>query len=266
MINDPQYYPLISIVTVVLNAEQYLEDTILNVARQKGPEIEYLIIDGGSTDGTPKIIQKHIHYIDFMLSESDEGIYDAMNKGIQHAHGELIVMLNAGDMFLPQAFDMIAALYKANNKRYGIYYGDSILLTDHDRQVYRPATVVPWQGMTICHQAMFVHRDVYRSCGRYHLQYRFAADFHFFLRTVRANVPFIHLPEAIVLFRDHGLGEQNKYKSLAESLHGVFSVFGFRSVIAWGYLMSYLQVCVLFQLGRLLRLLRRPYTSKSNSC
>ncbi len=94
-----QTKPLVSIITVVYNAEEYLEETIQSVIGQTFKNIEYIIIDGGSTDGTFDIIKKYEHAIDYYISEKDEGIYDAMNKGIEAANGEWINFMNGGDTF-----------------------------------------------------------------------------------------------------------------------------------------------------------------------
>lgn len=91
--------PLVSIITVVLNGEKYLEETILSVLNQTYDNVEYIIIDGGSTDGTLDIIKKYEHAIDYWVSERDRGIYDTMNKGITVASGEWIELLNAGDFY-----------------------------------------------------------------------------------------------------------------------------------------------------------------------
>ena len=96
--NDIQH-PLVSIITVVLNGESHLEHTINSVLCQTYENLEYIIIDGGSSDGTQDIIRKYQDKIDYWISESDDGIYDAMNKGILQAKGELIGILNSDDWY-----------------------------------------------------------------------------------------------------------------------------------------------------------------------
>jgi len=100
--------PLISIVTVVYNGAKHLEQTILSVLKQSYPNVEYLIIDGGSTDGTLEIIRQYEEAIDYWISETDKGIYDAMNKGISLASGDYIVFLNADDWYERGAIESVA--------------------------------------------------------------------------------------------------------------------------------------------------------------
>ena len=106
--------PLISIITVVYNGEEYLEQTINSVINQTYKNIEYLIIDGGSTDGTLDIIKKYDNHISYSVSESDKGLYDAMNKGISIANGELIGMINSDDWYELDAVELIVNKYLEN--------------------------------------------------------------------------------------------------------------------------------------------------------
>jgi len=103
--------PLVSIVTVVYNGEKYLEQTIRSVINQRYDNIEYIIIDGGSTDGTLDIVEKHEKMIDYWISEPDEGIFDAMNKGIKICRGELIGLINADDYYAPNAIERVVSCY-----------------------------------------------------------------------------------------------------------------------------------------------------------
>ena len=252
-----EHPPLISIVTVTFNAEQHVEQTIQSVTEQSFKGYEYIIIDGASTDRTPTIVSQYQNQISTFLSEPDNGIYDAMNKGIQHARGDLIVLLNAGDFFAPNALERIATLYIQHKKKVAIFYGDSTLLTDKNKTIYRPATVNPAEGMTICHQAMFVHRKIYKQIGTYDLSYRFAADYQFFLRAFNAKTAFYRTPHSLVTFRDHGLGEQNKYRSLIETVQASFQQYGMRSTIFWSYSVNTIRTALLFTLAQLLRKIRR---------
>jgi len=106
--------PLVSIITVVLNGRKTIEQTILSVRNQSYANIEYIIIDGGSTDGTINIIEKYSEGVDFWISESDNGLYDAMNKGIGYANGELIGLLNSDDYYESDAVSRVIEAYKSN--------------------------------------------------------------------------------------------------------------------------------------------------------
>ena len=118
--------PVISIVTVVRNCENTIEDTIINLINQEYPNIEYIVIDGGSTDGTLKKIRKYEKSIDYWISEPDGGIYDAMNKGIDLATGEWVNFMNAGDYFFNNStINLIVSEIRKQN--FDIIYGDFIV-------------------------------------------------------------------------------------------------------------------------------------------
>ena len=115
--------PLVSIITVTYNAEKYLEQTIKSVISQSYKNIEYIIIDGMSSDGTVDIIKRYQKYIAHFSSEPDKGIYDAMNKGIKKANGELIGIINSSDFYEPDAVETVVSAY-LQNKGAGIFHGN----------------------------------------------------------------------------------------------------------------------------------------------
>src|SRR5690554_5042919 len=119
--------PAISIITVVYNGVQHIEQAILSVKNQHYPNLEYIVVDGGSTDGTLNILEKHKQFINHLVSEPDTGISDAFNKGIALATGEVIGILNADDQYFPNTLSSIAAAYSTE----GVYYGNMQLLTNH---------------------------------------------------------------------------------------------------------------------------------------
>lgn len=205
--NSPEI-PLVSIITVVRNGAAHLSEAIESVLGQNWPNLEYIIIDGESTDGTIDLIRQCDAQIDYWVSEPDKGIFDAMNKGIALAHGALIGLLNADDWYEPEVVKTAATAY-LDKKLPGIYYGDKFLIQMDLGQSYEfPASLEFWRGMTVCHQAMFIHRTVYARLGRYDLAYRLAADFDFFVRAMRDGVSFIRLDRFVVNFRDEGASSQ----------------------------------------------------------
>lgn len=151
----------ISIITVCYNAEQLIESTILSVINQTYNNIEYIIIDGKSTDDTLKIIQKYSNYISIIISEPDNGIFDAMNKGLSLASGEFVNFMNAGDVFYSNT--VIEQLFNKyhEDKFVGFIFGKT---ADIDGKVVNmlPFTRNPkkFKGMGICHQAIFVRRTI----------------------------------------------------------------------------------------------------------
>ena len=167
MNDNIDHRPLISIITVVRNGRDVIEQTIRSVFDQRYPNIEYIIIDGGSTDGTVEIIRKYADRLSFWTSEPDSGIYDAMNKALDHVHGEGHLFLNAGDYFVGDAIPQMPGLpcYIRVCKK-------SILgfIRPYRRKSYR-------LGLPYCHQGvLFETRGI-----RYNVAYRVAADYNYYL-------------------------------------------------------------------------------------
>jgi glycosyltransferase involved in cell wall biosynthesis len=164
--------PVISIISVVYNAESHLEQTLLSIVKQTYQNIEIVIVDGGSTDGTIDIIKKYEKRISYWISEPDKGIYDAMNKAVTVITGDWVNFIGAGDILL-NVFHKVAPLLKKNNT---IYYGD----------VYRNDTLKVFNGkfnafkfsrIAICHQAILYPASVYRKYT-FDLKYKSNSDHH----------------------------------------------------------------------------------------
>lgn len=233
--------PLVSVVTVVKNGAPHLTECMESVFTQSWPNVEYIVIDGGSTDATLDIIRSFEDRIDYWVSEPDRGIFDAMNKGLAIANGELIGLLNADDWYEPGALEAAATAYLEKGIP-GIYYGDKHLVQVDMGRVYEmPASLEFWRGMTVCHQAMFVHREVYRRLGGYDLQYRLAADFDFFVRAVRGKIPFIRLERFVVNFRDSGESAQSlregnrEISAILRKTYGAISTIYVKNRLLTGY-------------------------------
>lgn len=209
--------PLVSVITVVLNGERHLEETIRSIVSQSYDNIEYIILDGGSHDRTLEIIRSHDADIDYWISTQDAGIYDAMNKGIQLSRGELINLLNADDYLDSCAINTIVAKY-LDKKRPGIVYGDYYLIDEvlgYKTEI--KSNLDFWLGMTVSHQAMFVQKGVYASLGSYNTEYQLASDYDFLLRAIKNGVEFVHTGDTIVNRRLHGRGGKNYILSKRET-------------------------------------------------
>ena len=156
-------YLLISIVTVCLNDGKYLEETIQSVINRTYSNIEYIIIDGGSTDNTINIIKKYESKIDHWLSESDKGIYDAMNKGISLAKAKWINFMNAGDTFYKS--NTIEKIFlKKNDKIDFIYVDRKIIYNTKFSRVEKAGEIKDlWKGMVFFHQSLFTNSDVFKN-------------------------------------------------------------------------------------------------------
>ena len=205
--------PLISIITVVYNGSKTLEQTIQSVLNQTYKNIEYIIIDGGSTDGTLDIMKKYDNHINYWISEPDKGLYDAMNKGIGVAKGELIGMINSDDWYESNAAELIVDAFKKNPEK-KIFHGDRYdILEDGNkrlRKFHSSKLKFLYYGMTYNHPSMFVHMEIYKH-ERYNIKLRALSDYEFVLKQFLKNKNiFIYIPKAYVNYRLDGISGQMK--------------------------------------------------------
>lgn len=204
--------PLISVITVVLNGAAYLEQTIRSVLDQDYPNLEYLVIDGGSTDGTLDIIRKYAESGDVhkYVSEPDEGIADAFNKGIALSSGELIGLINADDYCLPGALKKVASAYRAAGSEV-IIHGNMIVEKDGRKVRIRPRPfprLWKYVDFPFNHPAMFVPKKIYDKLGGYDKRCRYAMDYDFSLRAMQSGVTFKFLDEDLACFSIEGVSSQ----------------------------------------------------------
>ncbi|MGK7933970.1 MAG: glycosyltransferase family 2 protein [Microcystaceae cyanobacterium] len=184
---------LISIITVVYNAEAELEATIQNVINQSYPYIEYIVIDGGSTDKTLEIIRQYEDKIHHWISQPDEGIYDAMNKGIALANGQIIGLINAGDTYTQDALKEVVEVFKSNpdaiitgNCQFFLEDGNKWMIAQGDYKKI-PLQMLP-------HSSVFVPKDIYQTNGLFDLSFDIAADYDFLCRCYQKQIPFYFRP------------------------------------------------------------------------
>jgi len=214
--------PLITIITVVYNAVSTIEKTILSVVNQTYDNVEYIIIDGGSTDGTIDIIKKYETQIANWISEPDKGIYDAMNKGINLANGEWINFMNAGDSFYEN--DTIEKFIELCDDRNGIIYGDSRRFFDVGVYFDRGA-LSNLDYMPNCHQAFFVKTHLLKS-KHFDTNYQICADAKFFCDIHKLGYKYQHIPVVICNYENtKGLSSLSKnekvYFSELANIEGV---------------------------------------------
>jgi glycosyltransferase involved in cell wall biosynthesis len=206
--------PLITVVTVVYNGAEYLEDTIKSVIEQAYDNVEYIIVDGGSTDGTLDIIKKYEDAIDYWVSEPDKGIYDAMNKGVDLGSGDWINFMNADDYFINNN-----AINKINFRECDFVYGN-ILLKDKDYVISsgKEITLDDLKFKGICHQSVFVKKTVFVRLGSFNLAYAVAADYDFFVRVFKSAFVKKYINTNIAYMRMGGVSDSGYIKSLDEKL------------------------------------------------
>lgn len=206
----------ISVITISYNAAATIEQTMLSVLSQTYPHIEYIIIDGGSTDGTVDIIKKYAHRLAYWVSELDGGIYDAMNKGIAHASGDLIGIINSDDWY-ENVLDKIAELYIAHGKDC-IIHGNIRFITKYSEKIFKPNMnlATSYYKPLFFHPTVFVGRHVYERIGTFNCKYKIAADHDFIVRALLHNVDFIYDDEIIANMRDGGEAAKRAIKGFKE--------------------------------------------------
>lgn len=199
-------HPKISIITVVYNGEAHIAQAMQSVLDQNYPNLEYIVIDGASTDGTLAIAQGFDSASVYITSEKDSGIYNAMNKGIAQATGELIGILNADDFYRPNTLKTVAEIFSKGES--DIIYGNiEKLRSFDDRDYYReekPNLDLMEKTMGIFHPATFVAKKVYDEIGGFDEQYRLSADYDFCLRAYLKKYRFTYVDEVLTVFRIGG--------------------------------------------------------------
>lgn len=191
--------PIISVIIVVHNRVHFLEDCILSVIRQRYDNVELLIIDGGSTDGTLDVIRKYDHCIDYWLSEKDDGIYYAMNKGVELALGDWLYFLGSDDVMLDCLHNVAKHLCDNNT----IYYGDVYLPKSH-AIAYSKFTSDKLMKMNIPHQATFYPKSVFNKY-KYNLKYISSADYDLNIRCYNDNnFRYEYIPTLIAIYDESG--------------------------------------------------------------
>jgi len=206
----------ISVITVVYNAEAYLEDCIQSVLEQDYAAIEYIVIDGGSTDNTCSIINKYRTKIDYFVSEKDKGLYDAINKGIQRATGEVIGILNADDLFAhPDVLASVAKTFIDQPKIDGLY-GDLNYIHPTTHKIIRT-----WKsqqntyadlkkGWMPAHPTLYLKRSLFEKNGDYALDLGTAADYELILRYFYTHkIEAVYLPILMVNMRIGGVSNHS---------------------------------------------------------
>lgn len=189
----------ISIITVCYNAVNTIEETILSVIKQRYDNVEYVIIDGKSTDGTCAVIERYKEKIACFVSEPDKGIYDAMNKGLQKATGDFVLFLGADDHLM--SYDVLSNVASKIQDSESVYYGNVLRSERNDLYCGR-YNKYKIAVKNICHQAIFYPRSVYKQ-NVFELQYKIFADYAYNL-SLYDTVPFKYLPITVAYFNDQG--------------------------------------------------------------
>ena len=218
--------PLLSVITIVYNNVSDIERTLLSVIGQTYPRIEYIVIDGASTDGTMDVINRYKANLAVVVSEKDKGIYDAMNKGLALATGDYVLFMNSGDeIYAPdtvtQVFNTAAGA--------DIYYGETEMYNQNWESLGQRRHQAPeafnWKsfqyGMNISHQAIYIKRSL---CGPYDLQYLYSADIDWIIRAAKKSATIVNTHRYVAKYLVGGVSKQKHLASLKERFR-IFSKY-----------------------------------------
>ena len=237
MHNFQHLHPKFSIITVTYNAGKVLEDTIQSVITQTYKNVEYIIIDGKSTDGTMDIVNRYREHIHTIVSEPDKGLYDAMNKGIDLATGDYLCFLNAGDeLHEDDTLQLIVHSLNGEKELPDVIYGETAIVDEegHFLRMRRLSTPehLTWKsfqhGMLVCHQAFMPRRDL---AVKYDLKYRFSADFDWCIRIMKKSRVLHNTHLTIIDYLNEGMTTRNHKASLKERFHIMCHHYGTASTI-----------------------------------
>lgn len=223
--------PAVSIITICRNEAGSIAETFHSVLSQSFSDVEYIVIDGASTDGTSRIVESYANRLAYWVSEPDRGIYNAMNKGIRKAKGDYLAFLNGGDRFYTN--DTLLKVFAVPHNA-DILYGDIFKETSGIIRFCEMASFKPNAGYlfshTIYHQASFVRRDLFERIGLYDESYRISGDLEFFKRAIIKNhATTEYLPMVIAIFNTNGISSDPRHKATKkrEDSRARFTSYGF---------------------------------------
>jgi len=221
--------PKLSVITIVYNNVKDIERTMLSVLNQTYPNIEYIIIDGVSTDGTKDIIYKYKNRLSQFISEKDNGIYDAMNKGLALATGDYVLFMNSGDeIYAPETVTEIFGSAPGAD----IYYGETEMYNAQweslGQRRHRAPETFNWHsfkhGMSISHQAIYIKRSLAKP---YDLQYKYSSDIDWIIRAAKNASSIVNTHSYVAKYLVGGVSKQKHLDSLKERFRILSKYYGF---------------------------------------
>lgn len=238
-----------SIITVTLNCEHVVEKSIQSVLLQGYADLEYILVDGGSTDGTCDIIRKYANLYPHVrwISERDTGISDAFNKGISMANGDVIGILNADDRYTPKALQVVAAAVAAHPES-DVFHGNMLRYQgDTPLFLLMPSDVERniWHEMPLNHPATFVRRSAYQSAGLFDVTLKIVMDYDLMLRLYKTGSRFCYIDEVLAEMNYGGVSDTQVLAGLQE----VYDVSVRHGYPRW-------KACYWMQRNRLLRMVK----------
>ena len=237
--------PKISVITISFNSEATLEETIRSVTSQDYPALEYVIIDGGSTDGTLEIIRKYQDRIQVVVSEPDRGISDAFNKGVARAMGEIVGIVNSDDILLPGALQKVAESYQP---QVDVYSGWIMFWNQETNETFPSYPDIAFDRLKlqyrVAHPARFIRRDAYERFGLYREDLRYMMDIELLCRFYKQGARFLLIDSPLAKFRIGGTTNDSIYKK-KEDYRAFVQSFGGSS---WDFRRIWMQAVIKYNL------------------
>lgn len=220
--------PVLSVITVVYNGEKEIGRTIESVLNQTWGQIEYIVIDGKSTDFTLEVLARY-EGISQVISESDSGLYDAMNKGLKVATGDYVWFLNSGDQIYSN--DTVQRMFEGFEELPDVIYGGTMIIDEAQNEIgdrrLKPPDPLTWQsfrqGMVVCHQSIIVKREL---APEYNLEYHFSADIDWAIRATKGAELIGNSNQTLSRFLEGGLTNQNIKAGLKERFRIMSGFYG----------------------------------------
>lgn len=208
----------LTVITVVYNDAKNIDRTMLSVLNQTFPGIEYILIDGGSTDGTIEVIKKYSSKLAYFISEPDKGIYDAMNKGLVQATGQFVLFMNSGDeIYAPYTVEEVFGSSDSGD----IYYGETEMFSENwqslGRRRHQAPVIFDWksfrQGMNISHQAIYIKRSLTQP---FDLRYKYSSDIDWIIRSAKKASNIVNTRMYVAKYLVGGMSKKRHLASLQE--------------------------------------------------
>lgn len=244
----------VSVITVCYNAEEFIEKAINSVLKQTYESLEYIIIDGASTDNTVLIIKKYKSKIAFFLSEPDKGMYEAMNKGMKAATGDILYFLNSDDTFYDEyVVENIVKVFQKNDD-VELIYGPIIIRDPTTNESF----IKPHDHITksffiynaICQQGTFYKAGVFKKCGQFNDTYKIVGDYEWILRAFyKYNIKRQYYESIIAIFRNGGMSNSDEFSSLhiierqkvIKNYFNKFSILKYNLILFFGRVLKKLE-------------------------
>jgi len=236
----PKILPLVNIITVAYNSKNDLEKTIKSVISQDYSRINYIIIDGGSTDGTTDMVKKYKDKIGLFISEKDNGIYAAMNKGIRKAKEGYLNFLNAGDEYISKS--TISDIFKNIGDKYDLVYGKIIvgeitkekLKNPQETRGFTKENLLEHNTAVLCHQAMFIKKEVTPS---YNDSFKIKGDLDWYFKILdkNPNLTYYKSDVTVTNYKGGGMSEKRYLLDVYETAKLIIKRFGILSFFKYKY-------------------------------